>query len=483
MHSSKEKFFVLFFLFCLSLMGAAQNLFPVTRFHAKESKYVTYENDYLSGFMQNAGGNSQIGFLQSPFVGRPVWVYIGEKDSTQFTAYASGYENLQLHHETGEYSAEFTRYGVKANIYAKGRVATQHYLFPDTIAEKGFLIDVDNFLSGASNEDMDLRFVDHQTIRAYKRSFDPASDTPELYYYARFSHRFDSYNVRRERVTLADGSKEYRVKAAFTFVLAPNEELVVRSAVSNKSTDEAYALVEGSRPAKHFSDARKPRPIEDDRLLAGTGRTNQPDKPSTFLKGGVDTAKPDIKKEPSEAASQRQGLSDHIEIETLEAPLRATFYAALEYVLSLPSFKDVSTVPELLDKLSAIYSEEFSAEVGEEELDSLIRAYAEAGIAESIGQDDPKGIKAVWFLLNSIGLCPEEMEGEMHFVLRRPLFNVVTFFYPDDRRFILHVKSNSKQNCRVRSAWFGGSALELPATISREAMLRGGILSAKMARP
>lgn len=476
---------MLLYFWGLSPGGMAQELFPVTRFHAQESPYVSYERDYLSGFMQNAGGNSKIGFLQSPFVGRPLWVYIGEKDSTQYTAYASGYEGLEVRADVGEVCAKFTRYGgIEARIEARGHVATQHYLFPDTLAEKGFLIDVDNFLCGAPNEDMDLRMIDHQTIRAYKRSYDPSSDAPELYYYARFSHRFDSYNVRRERVTLADGRKEYRVKAAFTFVLAPGEELVVRSAVSSRSTDEACALVEGSRGAKHLSDARKPRPREDEsRLIAQKGRSNEPPKPS-ISKAGAERERPDIGKQtPSQQASSQRTLSEAIEVETLEASLRATFYAALEYVLSLEDFKNVTTIVELLDKLTSIYEEDFSQELGVEEVDSLLRAYAQDGIAESIGQDDPKGKKAAWFLLNSIGLCPRTVDGEAYFELRRPVFNVVTFYFEGHRRFILHVKSNSRQNCRVRSAWFGGAALETPARISREALLKGGILSAKMARP
>ena len=48
-----------------------------------------------------------------PFVGNPVWVYVGEKDSTQFMAYASGYEFAEGL-PPGKCRARLTRYDIRA---------------------------------------------------------------------------------------------------------------------------------------------------------------------------------------------------------------------------------------------------------------------------------------------------------------------------------------------------------------------------------
>ena len=107
------------FLLCLmaafaSLATQAQWLVPMTRFHDKDSKYTYYNNNFLSGFMQSAHVNdANDGFLQLPFVGEPLLRYVGEKDSTQFMAYASGYEFYQRDDAAKRYDVLYTRYGVK----------------------------------------------------------------------------------------------------------------------------------------------------------------------------------------------------------------------------------------------------------------------------------------------------------------------------------------------------------------------------------
>ena len=67
---------------------------PIVRLHTADSPYAPYDDSLLSGFLQSGGRPLQSGFLQIPFVGDPVWVYVGEKDSTQFMAYSSGYQVL-----------------------------------------------------------------------------------------------------------------------------------------------------------------------------------------------------------------------------------------------------------------------------------------------------------------------------------------------------------------------------------------------------
>lgn len=99
-------------------------------------------------------------------------------------AYASNYTLHQA--PNGTYNADFNRYHVMAELHNMPGYSVQRYTYPDTLADKGFLLDIDNADNGVQNEDMNVVFVDKNTIRAYKRSTQPQSNVPDLYYVAHF---------------------------------------------------------------------------------------------------------------------------------------------------------------------------------------------------------------------------------------------------------------------------------------------------------
>lgn len=503
-----KHFTLLLFALC-SLGCKAQMVHPVTRFHTTDSPYTTYRNNFLSGFMQLApqasAQDSLNGFLQVPILGRPVWVYVGEKDSTQFMAYASGYRELKQ--TADSISVMLTRYGIQARLEQRGGVLVQHYAYPDTTAEKAFLLDVDHVLGGTTNEDMDIKMVDRRNIRAYKRGYD--SQAPQLYYYAHFSHPYESYNIRRERVTLENGQKESRVKAVFSFLLKDGEELTVTSAVSERNADEAYALVEGHRPAQSFKDQRKPRPQEERPALAdhrqgtsqvATASTSAVREQRTTARAAsvgvvsrhqrARTSQQKSRNTPAPSRARGTSMADLIVVETREAPLRAAFYAALDHLMQLPSFKSVSTAPEFLDHIQVLAAASpLSSEANEPaRIDSTLRQFAAGCMNGESMKDDNDGRKAASFILESMGLHPTPGNagnadgGEKAYSIQRPLFNVVTLYYPLDRRFILHTKSNSPANTRVLNASWNGARLTLPATITHTALLKGGVMTVKMGK-
>ena len=490
-----------------SLYCKAQTVHPVTRFHTTDSPYTTYRNNFLSGFMQLAPQaevcDSLNGFLQVPILGRPVWVYVGEKDSTQFMAYASGYHDLKQ--SSDSISVMLTRYDIQARLEQRDGVLVQHYTYPDTTAEKAFLLDVDHVLGGATNEDMDIKMVDRRNIRAYKRGYDAQS--PQLYYYAHFSQPYESYNIRRERVTLENGQKESRVKAVFSFLLRDGEELTVTSAVSKRNADEAYALVEGHRPAQSFKDQRKPRPQEERPALADNRQSTQPVATASAAEckerrtpapaaSAVKPSRPNrlpqqtLRSTSAPSRTRGTSMADLIVVETREAPLRAAFYAALDRLLQLPSFKSVRTAPEFMDKAQALASTFSLSDKANEpaQTDSILRRFAAGCMSGESMQDDSDGRKAAAFILESMGLHPtatnsENTEGsEKTYRIQRPLFNVVTLYYPFDRRFILHTKSNSPSNMKVLSASWNGTKLSLPPVLSHSMLIKGGVMTVKMGK-
>ena len=508
-----KKYLLLFFISVASLTITAQSVLPITRFHVSDSPYTHYRNNFISGFMQHpseaAPADSLNGFLQIPILGRPVWVYVGEKDSTQFTAYASGFRNLKKTSE--DINVMLTRYGIKAHLVEKNGVLEQHYLYPDTTAEKGFLLDVDHVLGGTTNEDMDIKMIDRQNIRAYKRGYETQS--PQMYYFAHFSQPYESYNIRKERVTLESGKKESRLKAVFTFLLQPEEELIVTSAVSSLAADAAYAMVRGHKPPQSFKDERRQRPQEDKPLLAGnTPSKHMPSAVSTHNLASQNnhteenlkaSAKRQAKRYSSTASQQSQAnakshvpsqskLADLIVVDTREASLKAAFYAALNHLLELPSFKKTRNVVEMMQKAVALsqLSPLTKAEANEAEVDSILRSFALGCLNGESLKEDTNGQKTAAFLIQSMGFLARNTSTELtgtvsattSLILQRPLFNVITLYYPADKRFILHTKANAPYNSKVQQASWNGLKLDYPFILPLQQVLKGGVMAVKMGR-
>lgn len=460
---------------------SAQSLAPATRFHEKDSPYTFYNNNFLSGFLQSTNNdNIAQGFLQIPFVGDPLLVYVGEKDSTQFMAYASGYTLQQPQPNT--YQVDYTRYGIAADLQSMPGYSVQHYTFPDTTADKGFLLDIDNAGFGPQNEDMDVVFIDKRTIRAYKRSERAENGVPDLYYVAHFSHPFTKWNVRREVVHLENGQRELRCKAAFMFELPKSEVLTVTSAVSAVSTDAAYALVQSNGMKKHFSDKRQPKPKTDDsRLLAQNRPTPQQrtSTPKAQPRATASTAKPTKPTSaPQEQRIVRQPSSNvyaptkWLEIATRDAELQAAFTAALKQ-LQQHHLKAKQAVDALafIDAITSLYPTDATTDA--QEPDSLLRQTAQALFTGQQMTDT----QATWFIFNALGFVPNTNKS---FRLVRPLFNVATLQLPRTRRLIIHTKNNTLRNCHIKQATLMHQPLTADYTFSREQLAKGGIMEIKM---
>ena len=481
MHTYFPLFRFLFALLCstVSYISYSQSVSPVTRFHPSRGQYDFYADGLLSGFMQTAGGgvsssgNHSDGFLQMPFVGDPLLVYVGEKDSTQFMAYASGYNMQRVAASPNHYIAELTRYGITADISAYPAYVEQVYTYPDTTAAKGFLIDIDHAVTGTANEDMNVVFVDKQTVRAYKRTRLPSPQASEFYYVAHFSVPFDTWNVRRERVTLENGEKEARCKVAFTFRLKKGERLHVQSAVSSVSTDAAYAHLPGERAQRHFDDRRA--------SLVGTGDPC----PSSQNKMEVSATSGEQKISGSGRAGlpmkPRQG--DLIEISTRDATLRLAFYDAMSRLRRLPELRQTTSAADFVERLSKLYpSDQRWTQGSAAKTDSLLRCYisdflrghSQPSMPE-LRQLDEDG-RAAWLVFSALGIRPQHDGYE----LLRPAFNVATLYMKGGRRMVLYVKRASLSRRRVTAVSWAGVSLPAPYRLTSEQLRRGGMLEVTM---
>lgn len=460
----------------------AQIITPVTRFHAEDSQYKPYSDNFLSGFMQTAPDvQTDNGFLQSPFVGDPLLIYVGEKDSTQFMAYASGYRFEERRPDLGRYAVDYIRYHVRADIQAHPVYAEHTYTYPDTAADKGFLLDIDHAGTGEGNEDMDVVFVDKRTVRAYKRSYGAGSSLPELYYVAHFSHPFKGWNVRREIVYTENGGREARCKVAFMFDLKKGESLKVESAVSSVSTDKAFRQIDGLPLYAHVSDKRKPRPKEPTQRLLADNRTtkkqNGTPPPSAGQTDAQNRRSTSSTNTRAESDRQADAPTDFIDISTRDAEVRAAFYAAFSRLKSLPECKGITDAAAFFDAITPYYLSDRNAAITRPlTADSLLRASTRALF--SGGKESLSYAHAAWYVFHAIGIVPSQ--GGNGYLLVRPLFNVADLTMPQGRRMIVHVKGASPRNVYTQTARLMGQSLPEDLQLTRRQLLRGGVLEVRM---
>lgn len=478
----------LFSLFPLGLL--AQSIRPITHFFPHQGSYDEYSDYFLSGFLQtspNDGGKSKSrdGFLQMPFIGDPLLVYIGEKDSTQFTAYASGFEMLSQDTLQGNYCCKLSRYGIQANVVSNLSYVEQTFTYPDTTAKKGFLIDIDHSLCGEGNEEMDVVFIDKQNIRAYKRSRSTNTNTPQLYYFAHFSAPFDTWNIRREKVFLKNGEKEARCKVAFTFPLQQGEELTVQSAVSSLNTDDAFSQLPTKLATRHFDDSRRALPSEKPNTLIAS--TTSPTCSSALNDKKKSTRNYSSQKKSVQKDIQKSNktLETLFEISTREAQLQTAFFASLTQIGSIQGIGKCSNAAEVLQKIREYYPFSMVQQrMDAATTDLLISRYIQNVFDGSkkaqdfTAYENPQTVAAVWYIFTALGLSP--IANSNTYEIKTPLFNVATLYMNNGRRFVIYAQRANKQRRNIASVLFSNTALSAPYSITNEQMAHGGMLEIKL---
>lgn len=465
-------------LFLFSLFFAqslwAQYLTPVTHFHAKNSPYCKYSDNFLSGFVQGVDFNAQDGFLQMPFVGDPLLIYVGEKDSTQYTAYASGYKINSDENDSRKYLVDYLRYRVEGRLNAHPAYVEQEYTYPDTLADKGFLLDLDHFTTGIGREDLDVKLVDKYTLRASRRSV-AHGEASQLFYIARFSHPFATWNIRREFVKLENGTKEPRCKVALTFNLKPKEKLTVASAVSKIGSDKAFAQLEGHAPARyaegnssasriiyHFDDTPSKSSARNlvQRTSAKRSKVTSKSGRSVVNKANTDNA------------------VDMIELTTRDANMRAAFSSAVSLLKQQLVCQGVEGADEFLKAIVPLYKNSSEADADEVKTDMLLREYGRQLFSGERSQDYV--VRAAWFVFNALGFRPTSNPEEYKMV--RPLFNIATLHLSNHRRLMMFVKNNSPKNIHVERMALMHQEVPADHIFTHQQLLRGGTLEVKMSR-
>lgn len=472
-----RRFGLIFLSLLFSCNLFAQYLSPVTRLHATDVTGRYYGDNLLSGFVQGADADVRYGFLQMPFVGDPLLIYVGEKDSTQYTAYASNFVKQQTTLPAGQYLFGIERYGVTAFLQEYPAYTLQEYEYPDTLADKGFLLDLDHSGVGVGRDDMEVEFVDKYTLRATKRVKSNGVER-QSFYYAHFSHPFSTWNVRRECVKLENGQKEGRCKVALTFGLKPKEKLIVASSVSMLGQDEAAARLDGHIPARHpeYTERRVARTLY---CMEATSQSSSSSTRKSYSKAkAVSAVKTPLKSRTSSVGTGvAQDPADWVEVVTRDAELRAAFYSAMSELKKLPECQQAKGADEFFEAITPLYFRSAHAEADEEQTDSLLRSYAQNLFSSnSCGRQIERD---AWLVFNALGFRP--IAGGQGYQMVRPFFNVETLYLSNGRRLMIHVKNNSLKNKYVYQMNLMHQEMPSHHQFTHGQLLRGGMMGIKMA--
>ncbi len=173
--------------------------------------------------------------------------------------------------------------------------------------------------------------------------------------------------------------------------------------------------------------------------------------------------------------------------------MQAAFTALIAQLRQdVAALKKANNAVEFIDALAALYAESSASKKSVNQGDELVssndtNATEAETDAHTLLQQYAKSTftgtrltsaQAAWFVCQSLGFVPDEKATQFRLV--RPAFNVVNLQLPRSRRFIMHAKNNTAPHPNIQKASWQHQPLNEPYTLTREQLLRGGILELKM---
>ena len=224
-------------------------------YHDSDSTVIGFSHTHLSG----TGIGDLFDITVMPVVGGEVTYgrgHEGDPDSGLWS-YADRSKEIA---RPGYYSVPLTRYGVTAEMTATNRVGLHRYTFPQS-EEAGIVINMMN--GGCWDRPMDAHVerVNPQTgepdpegsaLRGYRFSRGWADDQ-KVYFYAEFSKPFKDLKILKGDVQI--WQDEFKNMSAFAhayFETAPQEQIMMKVALSPVSMEGAYANMQAEMPGWEF---------------------------------------------------------------------------------------------------------------------------------------------------------------------------------------------------------------------------------------
>lgn len=92
--------------------------------------------------------------------------------------------------------------------------------------------------------------------------------------------------------------------------------------------------------------------------------------------------------------------------------------------------------------------------------------------------DEDGGAMCAWYVFSAMGFYPVT-PGTGIYAIESPFFERTEIELPDEKRFIIEAKNNSKRNKYIQSARLNGQSINRP-WLTHEEIMNGGILKLEM---
>ena len=148
----------------------------------------------------------------------------------------------------GYYRVLLSDYGIDVELTATPRVGVQQYTFPD--AESAVFLNLFKAMNWDATVDSDIKVVDSITICGYRFSSGWAREQ-RVFFVTQFSRPFDSWQI--DTIPIATGKG---CVARFDFKTMAGEKIVLKTALSGISTDNALKNLVAEAPHFEFEKYR-----------------------------------------------------------------------------------------------------------------------------------------------------------------------------------------------------------------------------------
>ena len=218
-----------------------------TGYHDSDSTVIGFSHTHLSG----TGMPEMFDLTVMPVVGTEL-TYARGNTSDQSSGLWSYADRSREINVPGYYSVPLLRYGITAEMTATRRVGLQRFTFPES-EEAAIIFDMENGDGGVMDvlTGCNIEVISDTDLRGWRKSTGWAdrgwarADNQIVYFHARFSHPFDSF----ELIDGKYGRADFKTKSG--------EKIMLKVALSYKSMDGALMNMEAELPGWNFEKVRK----------------------------------------------------------------------------------------------------------------------------------------------------------------------------------------------------------------------------------
>lgn len=209
-------------------------------YHDSDSTVIGFSHTHFSG----TGIGDLFDITVMPVVGSDLTYARGTEEDPASGLWSYADRSKEVAHP-GYYSVPLTRYGINAELTATNRVGLHRYTFPEADSA-AIVIDLQNGGCWDRPVDVKIEALNDSTVAGYRYSKGWAADQ-KVYFAARTSRPFSSMELKGPHDSYG----------RLNFATKPDEQILVKVALSPVSVDGALANLEAELPGWDFEATRE----------------------------------------------------------------------------------------------------------------------------------------------------------------------------------------------------------------------------------